>query len=94
MHEGATPRRVGARRIRDLRCGRVVAGAGPREKSDENTTCATERFAQVDIPSDSVPSVLYRSIFRPDSRLRCAAIRGSRFLRQLRPSWDLSTYKK
>ena len=57
MHEGATPKRVAAMRDRGLYCGRVVAGVRPRENPDENATCATERFAQVDIPSDSAPAI-------------------------------------
>ena len=40
---------------RDLCGGRAVAKAG-RENPVGNATCATERFAQVDIPTDSAPA--------------------------------------
>ena len=44
--------RSDGRQNRGLRGRRAVTIAG-REKSVENATCATERFAQVDIPTDS-----------------------------------------
>ena len=53
----ATSKRVATMRNRGLRCGRVVAGAGPKVNPDENAICATERFAQVEIPYDFAPAI-------------------------------------